>query len=238
MSTDTEKRELNQEEMLDEVIRQALLAVRTIMVAECVSFNEERNTVSVQPLIQTKKNGETISKNLPVIQDVPIAYYGAGGVVMTYKPVKGDVCELHISDRSLEQWKKKGGVTDPQRSRHHNMTDAIAYFGLNEYENAYGSLRGGMDIRTRDGNTSINLVDGVVEVEIESTPIMTLTNSQATFTVPIQAPSATLDTTLEAGASVSAPNVEGTSSLKVSGTEMDNHVHGGVTRGTQSTDPV
>lgn len=232
MSADVQKQEVTNPELLDFAIEQALLKVRTIMLAECVSFNEERNTVNVQPLIMKKAINSTEPEMLPVIQDIPVGYYGAGGVVITYKPEAGDVCELHVSDRSIEQWKKKGGITDPQRARHHDFNDSIAYFGLNEYDNAYQALRGGMDIRTRDGNTSINLVDGNVEVEIGNTPIMTLTSGEAVFSVPVKAPSAEIDTT------VTAATVSASTSLEVAGTEMKEHVHGGVTRGTQNTDPV
>lgn len=212
MGIDTNKQELTDGEKLDFVIEQFLLKTRTIMVAECVEFNEQRNTVSVQPLIQRKGIGETEASNLPIIQDVPVSYYGGGGVVITYKPEKGDVCELWINDRSIEQWKKKGGITDPQRARHHNFSDAVAYFGLNEYDNAYQNLKGGMDIRTRDGNTSLHLIDQSVEVQINNAPIMTLTSSSATFTVPIK-----------------GPEGDFSDSLKVANKEVDNHDHNGTT---------
>lgn len=232
MGIDVNKQELTDGEKLDFIIEQSLLKTRTIMIAECVSFNESRNTVSVQPLIQRKGIGESASSNLPIIQDVPVAYYGGGGVVITYKPAKGDTCELWINDRSIEQWKKKGGITDPQRARHHNFSDAVAYFGLNEYDNAYANLKGGIDVRTRDGNTSLHLVDQSVEVQIGNTPIMTLTSGSATFSVPVIAPSAQMDTT------VTAQTVTAITSLTVADKEMNDHTHSGVTRGTKNTDPV
>ena len=221
MAVDTNKQELTDSEKLDFIIEQSLLRTRTFMVAECVSFNEERNTVSVQPLIQRKGIGEEEASNLPIIQNVPVAFYGAGNVVMTYKPGKGDVCELWINDRSIEQWKNKGGITDPQRARHHDMSDAVAYFGLNEYDKAYQNLKGGMDIRTRDGNTSLHLIDQSVEVQINNTPIMTLTSSEVVFTVPIKAPVG-----------------EFADSLKAGGDEVVEHDHGGIVPGGSKTAPL
>ena len=221
MGIDTNKQELTDGEKLDFIIEQSLLKTRTIMVAECVSFDESRNTVSVQPLIQRKGIGEEKASNLPIIQNVPVAFYGAGNVVMTYKPEKGDTCELWINDRSIEQWKNKGGITDPQRARHHDMSDAVAYFGLNEYGKAYQNLKGGMDIRTRDGNTSLHLIDQNVEVKINNTPIMTLTSSEVVFTVPIKAPVG-----------------EFKDSLKIDEKEVKEHDHGGVVPGGSKTDPL
>ena len=221
MGIDTNKQELTDGEKIDFIIEQSLLRTRTFMVAECVSFDSERNTVSVQPLIQTKVRGDSEPINLPIIQNVPVAFYGAGNVVITYKPEKGDTCELWINDRSIEQWKNKGGITDPQRARHHDMSDAVAYFGLNEYGKAYPDLKGGMDIRTRDGNTSLHLIDQNVEVQINNAPIMTLTSNEVAFTVPIKAPTG-----------------EFKDSLKIANKEVKEHVHGGVASGGSKTDPL
>ena len=63
-------------------------------------------------------------------------------------------------------------------------------------------------------------------------PVAEFSSSLIDFKVPIQAPSATISTTMQA-ATVSA-----TTSLTVNSVEMGNHVHGGVANGTGTTDPV
>lgn len=209
---DMEKTEITDSELLDEVINQALLMTRTIMIAECVSFNDERNTVDVQPVLKRKFSNKAEASLAPVIRDVPVSFYGAGGVVVTYKPVAGDVCELHIVDRAIDAWKKLGGIVDPAKPRHHDMSDAVAYFGLNAYQNAYQNLRGGMDIRTRDGSTSLNVLGGSIVATVGGIKVATMTSSKVVFSVPIEAPK-----------------------VKADGKELAGHTHGGVAVGNQNS---
>lgn len=209
---DMEKTEITDSELFDEVINQALLMTRTIMIAECVSFSEDRNTVDVQPALRRKFSNKTEASLLPIIRDVPVAFYGAGGVVVTYRPEPGDVCELHIVDRAIDAWKKLGGIVDPAKPRHHDMSDAVAYFGLNAYPNAYKNLRGGMDIRTRDGATSLNVLAGSIVATVGGTKVATMTASKVVFDVPIEAPK-----------------------VKAAGKELAGHTHGGVQGGNDNT---
>lgn len=209
---DMEKTEITDSELLDEVINQALLMTRTIMIAECVSFDELRNTVDVQPVLKRKFSGKTEASLSPIIRDVPVAFYGAGGVVVTYKPVAGDVCELHIVDRAIDAWKKLGGIVDPAKPRHHDMSDAVAHFGLNAFPQAYKSLRGGMDIRTRDGSTSLNVMTGSIVATVGGTKVATMTTSKVVFDVPIEAPN-----------------------IKAAGKELAGHTRGGVQAGGSNT---
>ncbi|MGL5775411.1 MAG: Gp138 family membrane-puncturing spike protein [Aeromonas veronii] len=185
---DTEKTELTDSELFDWHFDQAMLMTRTIMIAECVSFNEERNTVDVQPAIMRRFTDTKKVSMLPIIRDVPVAFYGAGGVTVTYKPVAGDNCILMVSDRAIDAWKKLGGIVDPAKPRHHDMSDAVAYFGLNAFPDAYQNLRGGMDIRTRDGSTSLNLLAGSIVATVDGTKVATMTSSKVVFDVPIEAP--------------------------------------------------
>lgn len=209
---DMEKTEITDSELFDEVINQALLMARTIMIAECVSFNEGRNTVDVQPALKRKFSNKAEASLPPIIRDVPVAFYGAGGVVVTYKPEPGDVCELHIVDRAIDSWKKLGGIVDPAKPRHHDMSDAVAYFGLNAFPDAYQSLRGGMDVRTRDGSTSLNVLDGSIVATVGGTKVATMTASKVVFDVPIEAPK-----------------------VKAAGKELAGHTHGGVQGGNDNT---
>lgn len=221
MPVDFGKTELDETELLGWLVEQSALSLRTEMLAECVNFDEDRNTVTVQPLIMRKLFKDEKAKPIPPIQNVPVAYYGAGDVTLTFKPQKGDVCVLHIIDRSIEQWKNKGGVTDPQRSRHHNMNDAVAYFGLNEYGRAYKNLKGGFDMRTRDGQTSLHLEQGVIDFTVDGVQTGVMTSSLMEFFVPVKAPVGDF-----------------TDSLLAGGDEVVEHTHGGISRGGANTDPL
>lgn len=191
MQLDTSMHEMSSDEAQAYLMDQFAYQLRTVMIAECVSFDAARNCVTVQPLIQTKIDDAVMS--LPVIADVPVGFYQAGGFAVTHKPSKGDVCELHISDRSLAQWKLKGGITDPGSPQHHNMNDAVAYFGLNDFTRPIPSIKNGIDIRSKDGGNSLNVTSGTATLTLGGTAIFTATSSGVTFNVPVTAPEVTAE---------------------------------------------
>lgn len=208
---DLDRQEYESDEVADYLFGMQSLRLRTIMIAQCISFDSNKNTVNVQPLLQRKING--VVENMPVISDVPVGFYGAGGMVMTMQPAKGDTCALWISDRSLEQWKLKGGITDPGMGRHHHFTDAIAYFGLNAFDEAYPDVKAGADIRSRDGSTSLNILPGIMNLTINGQNIALFGQEQVSFFVPLVAPDVSTS----------------------SGVSLQNHTHGGVESGGSST---
>ena len=177
--------ELTQEEMLAAVTDAALYRVRTHLPAQVVSVDLDRNTVDVQPLVMGFKDGIGY-RNLPVIKEVPIKYYGAGGFVVTFQPAVGDVCELAIHDRSIDTWKRTGGIVEPERRHRHDLTDATAYFGLNDYANSVPSIQSGMDIRSKDGNTGVRITGSSIEFRQSGTVIATMSASGVTFNVPVE----------------------------------------------------
>lgn len=190
--TDLTRQELEQEEALNHSIDTMLYLLRTGTPAVVVSFNEAQNSVQVQPSLMGKQRNRD-ARPLPELLDVPVSFYGAGDYVITHKPKAGDVCLLIASDRSLSRWKQAGGVIDPGERRRHNLTDSVAFFGLNHYGAAYKDVKDGIDIRTRDGKTSLNLKSTELSLTINSLPIFTAIAGQVAFSVPIIAPQATIN---------------------------------------------
>lgn len=205
--TDLTRQELEQEEALNHSIDTMLYLLRTSTPAVVISFNETQNSVQVQPSLMGKQRNRD-ARPLPELLDVPVSFYGAGDYVITHKPKAGDVCLLIANDRSLSRWKQAGGVIDPGERRRHNLTDSVAFFGLNHYAAAYQNIQDGIDIRTRDGLTYLNLQadkidatigsakfvmqEGTQSLTLAGTPIYTATPSSFAFSVPIIAPEATI----------------------------------------------
>lgn len=205
--TDLTRQELEAEEAMQYSIDTMLYLLRTAQPGVVVAFNEAQNTVQVQPCIMGKQ-AKKDAKPLPELLDVPVSFYGAGGYVITHKPQAGDVCLLVASDRSLSRWKQSGGVIDPGERRRHNISDSVAFFGLNHFASAYQDIKDGIDVRTRDGLTYINLQadkidatigaakfvmqEGTQSLTLAGTPIYTATPSLVAFSVPITAPEATI----------------------------------------------
>ncbi len=186
---DPDTSELEDGDLIAHAINQMALGWRTIMIAECVSFDEDRNTVNLQPLLMVKGLNSSESRIAQQLQNVLVSYYGAGGHVITHKPQKGDVCAVKVVDRSIEGWKKVGGVFDPKQLRHHNINDAIADFGINHYGAAFKNIKDGIDIRTRDGLSSFNLVGGDLSYTSGGTEVFTANASLFESKVPFKAPS-------------------------------------------------
>jgi phage baseplate assembly protein gpV len=97
--------------------------------------------------------------------------------------------------------------------RHHHFTDAIAYFGLNAFDEAYPDVKAGADIRSRDGSTSLNILPGIMNLTINGQNVALFGQQQVNFFVPVVAP----DIQTSAGIS------------------LQNHVHSGVQSGGSTT---
>ena len=213
---EAQRDELGLDEGLAAIIGQTLKRVRTAMPAEVISFNESQNTVTVQPLLQRKVRG--VVSNMPPVMDVPVVFYGGGGFVVTFTPEPGDVCTLVVCDRSLAAWKNKGGITDPADHRSHDVTDSVAVFGLNAFGAAYQDIKSGIDIRSRDGQTSLNVGDDIITASLGGEEMLRITPSQITLTVGSQV--LVLSTS---GLSHNSKNIGST------------HVHPGVSPGPANT---
>ena len=169
------------------------LLLRTILPGQVVAVNLERNTVDVQPCLRGKRANQEDSYLLPIINDVPIQYYGAGNFWVTFEPKEGDYCVLSVSDRSIEAWKKAGGIIDPKLNRHHDMTDAFAYFGMNPFPGAIHNIETDtMHVRTKDGSTGVRVKADEILYDVNNTNVAQMTSSLVDFKVPIKAPEATI----------------------------------------------
>ncbi len=217
MISDIDSNEVENSALLKYYIEQAAMIWRTTMIGQCMSFNEAKNTCVIQPVLMVKSLGED-PKVAQQLIDVPVKYVCAGGMVLTYKPKKGDYCLLQVCDRSISGWKQQGGIFDPRKRRHHNMNDCVADFGINPYPDAIADIKGGFDIRTRDGSTSFHVIDGEINMEIGGTQVANFSSGLVKFSVPIEAPTGDFD-----------------SSLKVAGKELAGHTHSGVQSGGSNT---
>ena len=192
------------------------LLLRTTMPAQVTAVDLIRNTVDVQPCLKGKMVNADEAHNLPIINDVPIQFFGAGDLWITFEPVVGAYCVLSISDRSLEVWKKTGGIVDPVSNRHHKTSDAFAYFGVNPFPEAIENVQSAtMHIRTRDGLTGLKVKADTIIADIGGSPICTMTAEDVTFSVPIIAPEATIAGVVQsAHGHPQAPDSDGNTQVK------------------------
>lgn len=93
---------------------------------------------------------------LPVIPNVPVKWPRAnGGAAFIHMPlVPGDDVILVFSQRSLDNWKTTGGMSDPNDPRKHHITDAYALVGGSALPDAF----------TPSTTDSIEIVNGDTQV--------------------------------------------------------------------------
>lgn len=139
----TEKEEPQEEitPTLTEVFNSALFAkiadLKVALPAKVVKYDEEKQAADVQPVLKKKylDENETVV-DMPVIYNVPVAHPRAGKAYI-HMPLKKDHYVLLVfSDRSLDKWLSTGGNVDPDDTRLHHISDAIAYPGCYPFNEA------------------------------------------------------------------------------------------------------
>lgn len=121
---------------IDEVIQQPgqkeralkndiMKSLHVAVAGEVVSYNENKRTVVVQPVIRDWDSSETP----PLLTDVPVFFIGN----YTFTPQPGDGCLVVFADSCIDAWLQSGGgVSTPMVSRSHSMSDGFAFIGFNQ----------------------------------------------------------------------------------------------------------
>jgi hypothetical protein len=91
-----------------------------------------RPLIDVQPSLKGAMPGDASASNMPIIHNVPVVYQSTAEFCVAYPLKKGDCVLLVFSDRSLDAWLSgtKSDPVDPQDTRQHALTDAIAIPGF------------------------------------------------------------------------------------------------------------
>lgn len=126
------------EEAIRSVIERRLVDVHTTLPGKIVSYDKATQKATIQ--IQLKKryvDGTLVSiKPLPA---VPISWPRANGgkSFLHMNLLPGDDVVLHFCERSLDNWKTQGGMTDPDDTRKFNLSDAFATPGGSAFPDAF-----------------------------------------------------------------------------------------------------
>jgi hypothetical protein len=116
-------------ETLETVQRQLQERIRTTIPATVVKFYPggptEAPSVDVQPVPFVRdRTGAAFA--IKQVQRVPVKYPGGGGFEIVWPLIPGDTVVLHVSDRSIDQWRRTGLAGDTRAGRMHNISDAFA----------------------------------------------------------------------------------------------------------------
>ena len=106
---------------------------------------------------------------------------------ITYPIKKGDECVLLFADREIENWFINGDINPEGYSRMHDLTDAVALFGVRSLPNMIQVLTdalhlyyGGSDIQIKDSEINITSPSILVTGNTTQTGNITATNLNAT----------------------------------------------------------
>lgn len=126
---------------LDDLIRGAARAeagrIRAIEVGRVLSYDDKRNTCSVQVLAHDLVEdglGTTTAQELPVLDDVPVMQLRGKGFSLLVALEEGDLVTLLFNDSSLDRLLPTGQGGPPEDPRRHDLNDAMAlpgFFTLN-----------------------------------------------------------------------------------------------------------
>jgi hypothetical protein len=155
--------------LAEKLIRAARYDIRTHVIAQIVSYDQDTNLAVCQPVnkaIRLTDPQNTTYVQLPVISDVPVIQYGSGKLWCTVGPQVDTYGLLHICDRIIDDWLQLGGLVEPKGIRCHNLSDAVFEPSLlhlvDDGDNGKLAVPVQTDrisLRTRAGTTEISVLD-------------------------------------------------------------------------------
>lgn len=117
--------EINLVDVLQAAIEYNIANLHTSIPGFVTNINPVAGTVDVQPSIK-KLFSNNVTKNLPIIRDVPLVYPCSSTNGLVFKINKGDGVLLVFSERSIENWKQGDTLEKPSSIRKHDISDAFA----------------------------------------------------------------------------------------------------------------
>ena len=121
--------------VIQDAIEARLIDVHTAMPGMIVSYDPSKQMAQVQPSLKKKYSNGTIVP-LPIINNVTVVH-PRGGTAAILLPLKaGDPCWLIFGERSLDNWKSQGGISDPADTRKHHLSDAVCIPGGSSFSQA------------------------------------------------------------------------------------------------------
>jgi hypothetical protein len=130
-------------------------------------FDASKQTATVRLAIREKVNidFQPVDVEIPLLLDVPIVVPRAGGYIITLPVKKGDECLVLFSDMCINSWFTSGGVQNQERRRRHDLSDSFAILGpWSQPRVLDGYSQSGIQIRSEDGETFLEVIKGQVHV--------------------------------------------------------------------------
>lgn len=128
------------EEVIEEAIRSAALELHTMLPGRILSYNRTTQRARVQLEIQrthVSDLGLVTQISLPILEDVPVEFPGAGGWFIMFPVKQGDKCRITFAERDIQSWLTAGVEAPPGEDRTHDYSDAICHVGIRTHGNPH-----------------------------------------------------------------------------------------------------
>ena len=119
------------------------------------AYDATERKATVQPEIKLQYLDDT-ELDIQPITDVPVVSFEVGnsGLKLPADQYVGQTCLLIFCERSLDTWLLKDGIQSPQDPRKFDITDAVAYVGLNRF---IDKVESNNDLKLKANGTDISL---------------------------------------------------------------------------------
>lgn len=135
--------------------------IRVALPGIVQSFDPDAVTAVVQPAIrsvETDNDGNRVTKNYPLLVDVPVIFPRGGGCTLTFPVKAGDECLVIFADRCIDFWWQNGGVQESVDDRVHDLSDAFCIVGpQSQVQKISGISTSAVELRSDDGGTKLSL---------------------------------------------------------------------------------
>ncbi|EEO7834860.1 translation initiation factor IF-2 [Salmonella enterica] len=190
------------------------------------------------------ESANRITKNYPLLVDVPVVFPRGGGCTLTFPVKVGDECLVIFADRCIDFWWQNGGVQEPVDDRVHDLSDAVCIVGpQSQAQKISGISTSAAQLRTDDGAAFVE-VDAGHNVTVKTPGALTATAEGGTT---ITSPTITLNGDVTINGNLSQGMGEGggsatmlgpvtvTNDVTAGGKSLMAHTHGGVQTGGGNT---
>ena len=177
--------------------------------------------------------------DLPVLQDCPVIFPRGGGYSLTFPIQEGDECMVLFSARSIDEFMTQGKAAPAYDLRMTDLSDGVVFVGFMSQKKPLKNIStNSVQLRSDDGKNFINITDGTITAQAENEITlqvgechlqMTSSGIKVNKPVEIDATLTVTDSTTINGSVTANGDVVG------NGISLDNHTHGGVKSGSDST---
>lgn len=150
-------------------MRKSLRAeTNTCLIGRVENFDPVKMKADVQPLVLDEKG-----EQLPMLVDVPVQLFRAGGFIIRPPYTKGDLVYVACAQHDIDDVIMTGRVSNQANTRQHDLTDAVVIGGLHPFsEDLPAAHSEDMLIATESMSAKIVITkDGSINLEAEEKPI-------------------------------------------------------------------